>query len=196
MFRIPLSFLLFIGLGNLNASEPDVALKIVQETCQHCHGLHGESSNVIYPRLAAQNEQYVIRQLQNFRSGEREGTMNEIAVNLTDTEIDSLAGYFSSQPALSHTVRDKEFEAVGWYIYHRGNKYSKIPPCATCHGENGEGTERIPRLAGQHKRYVSDQLTEFTGRDPKRSDPIMHSIASKLTEMEIEAVANYVSGIE
>jgi cytochrome c553 len=187
---------LFFSLNNLNASDPEAALKIVEETCQHCHGLHGESSDVIYPRLAGQNEKYISRQLHNFRSGEREGTMNDIAVNLTDADIDSLADYFSSQPVLSHTVRDKEFAAVGWYIFHRGNKYSKIPPCASCHGENGEGTERIPRLAGQHKRYVSDQLSEFTERDQKRSDPIMHSIASKLTEMEIEAVANYVSGLK
>ena len=196
MIRTFFSFLLLLSLSNLNASEPEVALKIVEETCQHCHGLHGESSDVIYPRLAGQHKKYIIRQLRNFRSGEREGTMNDIAVDLTDTEIESLASYFSGQPVLSHTVRDKEFAAVGWYIFHRGNKYSKIPPCASCHGENGEGTERIPRLAGQHKRYVSDQLTEFSERDPKRSDPIMHSIASMLTEMEIEAVANYVSGLK
>lgn len=196
MLRSLFSFLLLFALSDLYASEDEVALEIVEETCQHCHGLHGESSDVIYPRLAGQNEKYIIRQLQHFRSGEREGTMSDIAVNLTDPEIDTLASYFSSQPVLSHTIRDKEFAAVGWFIYHRGNKYSKIPPCASCHGEKGEGTERIPRLAGQHKSYVSDQLTEFSERDPKRSDPIMHSIASRLTEMEIEAVANYVSGLE
>jgi cytochrome c553 len=196
MSRIFFSFLLFFTLSNLNASEPDVALKIVQDTCQHCHGLYGESSNVIYPRLAGQNKKYIIKQLHNFRSGEREGTMNDIAVGLKDPEIDSLASYFSSQPALSHAVRDKDFVAVGWYIYHRGNTYSDVPACATCHGEKGEGNEKIPRLAGQHKRYIFDQLSEFTERDTKRSDPIMYSVASKLTEMEMRAVANYVSGLK
>ncbi len=196
MFRTFLSFILFLILGNLNASETDIALKIVHETCQHCHGVHGESSDVIYPRLAGQNKNYVKRQLHNFRSGEREGMMNDIATELTDAEIESLASYFSSQPVLSHAVRDKEFAAVGWYIYHRGNKYSKIPPCATCHGEKGSGTDRIPRLAGQHRNYISDQLSEFTERDPKRSDPIMHSIAVNLTKMEIEALATYVSGLK
>jgi cytochrome c553 len=196
MFRTFFPFLLFFIVSNLNASEPDAALKIVQDTCQHCHGLYGESSNVIYPRLAGQNKKYIIKQLHDFRSGDREGTMNEIAVSLTDPEIDSLAIYFSSQPTLSHAIRDKEFVAVGWYIYQRGNEYSGIPPCATCHGEKGEGNEKIPRLAGQHKRYVSDQLNEFSERDQKRSNPIMYSIVSKLTEMEIEAVANYVSGLK
>jgi cytochrome c553 len=196
MFRAFFPILLLFSLSNLNATEPEAALKIVEETCQHCHGLHGESSDVIYPRLAGQHEEYIVRQLHDFRSGEREGTMNDIAVSLTDADINALAVYFSSQPVLSHTVRNKEFAAVGWYIFHRGNKYSGIPPCASCHGKNGEGTERIPRLAGQHKHYVSDQLTEFSERDPKRSDPIMHSIAIKLTEMEIEAVANYVSGLK
>ena len=89
MMRTFFSLLLLFALSNLSASEDEVALTMVEETCQHCHGLHGESSDVIYPRLAGQNEKYIIRQLNNFRSGEREGTMDEIAVNLTDPEIDA-----------------------------------------------------------------------------------------------------------
>lgn len=196
MFRTFFSFLLFFALSNLNASELEVALQIIQDKCQHCHGMNGEASNVIYPRLAGQNKNYIIKQLHDFRSGRRKGTMNDMAAELTDIEINSLASYFNSQPTLTHRVRDKEFAAVGWYIFHRGNKFSGIPACASCHGEKGEGSENLPRLAGQHKRYVADQLNEFDGRDRTNDNAIMHSIASKLTEMEIEAVANYVSGLE
>jgi len=196
MFRLFYAFLLFFTINSLNASEPEIALKIVQDKCQYCHGLNGEASNVIYPRLAGQHKNYIIKQLHDFRSGQRKGTMNDMAGNLTDTEIDALASYFSSQPTLSHRVRDQEFAAVGWYIFHRGNKYSGIPACASCHGEKGEGSEKLPRLAGQHKRYVSDQLHEFDGRTRSNDNAIMHSIASKLTELEIEAVANYVSGLK
>ena len=204
MSRYFLVFFLFIIFSPLHAAEPttavnsemDIALKIVQDKCQHCHGLEGEASNVVYPRLAGQHKNYIVKQLHDFRSGKRTGTMNDMANNLTDPEIIALADYFSSKPTLKHRVRDKEFAQVGWYIFHRGNEYSGVPACASCHGENGEGTDNLPRLAGQHKRYVSDQLTEFHNRKRSNDNAIMHSIATKLTEMEIEAVANYVSGLK
>ena len=196
MSRTLFSFLLFFVLSNLNASELEVALEIVRDKCQHCHGLNGEASNVMYPRLAGQNKKYIIKQLHNFRSGQREGTMNDMVADVTDAEIESLATYFSSQPTQTHRVFDKELAAVGWYIYHRGNEYSDIPACASCHGENGEGSDILPRLAGQHKRYISSQLNEFHERKRTNDNAIMYSIASKMTEMEIEAVANYVSGLK
>ncbi len=203
MFKIFMIFLL-LSLYSVHASEQEVATnsspsnematKIVHDVCQHCHGLEGEASNVIYPRLAGQHKNYIIKQLHNFRSGQRKGTMNEMAKDLKDDEIVALAIYFSRQPTLKHRVRDKQFAQVGWYIFHRGNPYSGIPACASCHGENGEGSDVLPRLAGQHKRYVTDQLQQFIS--DQRVDPIMHSVAKKLTELEIEAVASYVSGLK
>ena len=177
-------------------NQPEIALKIVQGKCQHCHGMEGEASNVLYPRLAGQKNNYIIKQLHDFRSGQRKGTMNDMAKDLTDPEIIALAGYFSGKPTLSHRVRNKEFAQVGSYIFHQGNEYSGVPACSSCHGENGEGSDILPRLAGQHKRYVADQLTEFHNRERNNDNAIMHSVASKLTEMEIHAVANYVSGLK
>ncbi|MCK5697860.1 MAG: cytochrome c4 [Gammaproteobacteria bacterium] len=174
--------------------DDKIAKKIVTDVCQHCHGIEGEASNVLYPRLAGQHKNYIIKQLHDFRSGQRKGTMNEMAKDLKDDEIVALATYFSGKPTRKHRVRNKEFAQVGWYIFHRGNEYSGIPACASCHGENGEGSDTLPRLAGQHKRYVTDQLQQFI--EDKRVDPIMHSVAKKLTKMEIEAVASYVSGLK
>ncbi len=176
--------------------QQETAAKIVQEVCQHCHGLEGEASNVLYPRLAGQHNNYIVKQLHDFRSGKRKGTMNDMAAALKDDEIIALAAYFSSKPPLAHRVRNKEFAQVGWYIFHRGNEYSGVPACASCHGENGEGSDALPRLAGQHKRYVADQLNLFHERERNNDNAIMHSVASKLTEMEIEAVSNYVSGLK
>jgi len=190
------SFVFLCALSNLHAAENEVALEIIKDKCQHCHGLNGESSNVMYPRLAGQNRNYMVKQLHNFRSGQREGTMNDMAADLTDNEIDSLAAYFNSQPTQTHRVHDSEFAAVGWYIYHRGNEYAEIPACASCHGENGEGTADLPRLAGQHKRYISSQLNDFHERKRTNDNAIMYSVASKMTELEIEAVAIYVSGLK
>jgi len=204
MFRLFLMFFLFTILSPVYASEPvpeptpesNIASKIVHNKCQHCHGLEGEASNVLYPRLAGQHKNYIIKQLHDFRSLKRKGTMNDMARDLTDPEIVALADYFSSKPTLAHRIRNKEFAQVGWYIFHRGNDYSGVPACASCHGENGEGSDQLPRLAGQHKRYVADQLSEFNNRERNNDNAIMHSIASKLTEMEIHAVANYVSGLK
>ncbi|MCW8930072.1 MAG: cytochrome c4 [Gammaproteobacteria bacterium] len=201
MFRV--LFILFIinpAFASEDKSETNnesqIALKIVQDKCQHCHGLEGEASNVLYPRLAGQHYKYIIKQLHDFRSGKRKGTMNDMAKDLTDPEIIALASYFSAKPTLNHRIRNKEFAQVGWYIFHRGNEYSGVPACSSCHGENGEGSDSLPRIAGQHKRYVADQLTEFNNRERTNDNAIMHSVASKLTEMEIHAVANYVSGLK
>lgn len=177
-------------------NEPQIALKIVQDKCQHCHGMEGEASNIVYPRLAGQHNNYMIKQLKDFRSGERKGTMNDMAKDLSDSQIVALAGYFSSKPTLNHRVRNKDLAQVGSYIFHHGNEFSGVPACASCHGDNGEGSDQLPRLAGQHKRYVADQLNEFHNRQRSNDNAIMHSVASKLTELEIAAVANYVSGLK
>jgi cytochrome c553 len=138
----------------------------------------------------------MVKQLTNFRSGERRGTMNALAADLTDDEITALAEYFNQKPALKHRIHDEEFAAVGKYIFHQGNKFSGVAACASCHGEGGVGTQTLPRLAGQHKRYVSAQLEDFNSRKRTNDNAIMHSIASKLTELERESVALYVSGLE
>lgn len=188
----------FFLLLSINAGAVDLtrAAEIVDDKCQHCHGMNGEASNVIYPRLAGQHKEYIEKQLKNFRSGAREGTMNEMAAGLTDEEIAALAQYFSEKQPSAHRVRDKQFSAVGQYIFHKGNKFSGVSACASCHGDDGSGTKKLPRLAGQHKRYVSSQLEEFNDRKRTNDNAIMHSVASKLTELEREAVALYVSGMK
>ena len=192
-------FLMFVSsLIAAEAMAVDLirAKVIVGEKCRLCHGLEGEASSVIYPRLAGQHKEYLVKQLRNFRSGERRGTMNEQAADLTDDEIVALAEYFSQKPTLTHQVWDEEFAAVGKYIFHQGNKYSGVAACASCHGETGMGTQTLPRLAGQHKHYVSTQLEDFESRKRTNDNAIMHSVASKLTELERESVALYVSGLE
>jgi len=187
-------FLIIISCGT-QAAEQETILKIIDDKCQHCHGYKGEASNVMYPRLAAQHKEYLIKQLQNFKAGTRIGTMNEMAADLSEENIVALADYFSNQPAQKHRVRDTQLSAVGKYIFHKGNKYSGVSACASCHGEDGSGTLKLPRLAGQHKRYITSQLEDFHLRKRTNDNSIMHSIASKLTELEREAVALYASGL-
>ncbi len=196
MFKM-LTTILLLGLLPVHAlqAETRTADAIIDEVCKHCHGSDGQASNVEYPRLAGQHKAYLIKQLQNFRSGKRIGTMNEMASGLDDNEIIALADFFSQQQPESHRVRNKALAAVGEYIFHEGNKYSGVTACKSCHGEDGGGTTVLPRLAGQHKRYVSTQLEDFGSRQRTNDNAIMHSVASKLTELEREAVALYVSGL-
>lgn len=169
--------------------------ELVGQKCSLCHGVQGEGNNT-YPRLAGQHEEYLIKQLQDFKSGRRKGTMNEMAADLSEAEMEGLARHFAAMPDTTRMVHDKAFAAVGEYLFHHGNEYSAVPACTSCHGPQGRGTQKLPRLAGQHRQYLSWQLQEFNQRIRTNDNAIMHTIASKLTEFEIEALALYISGME
>ncbi len=196
LISLQITALAFLLSNAGHADEQTQTLETVETVCQHCHGLEGEASNAIYPRLAGQHKEYIIKQLTDFREKRRLGTMNEMAENLSNEEIKALADYFSAKPSLVHKIRNKALASVGQYIFHKGNPYSDVPACASCHGESGAGTKALPRLAGQHKRYISSQLEEFNSRKRTNDNAIMHTVASRLTELEREAVALYASGLQ
>jgi cytochrome c553 len=170
---------------------------LVDSRCALCHGPEGESASAIYPRLAAQHPEYMAKQLTDFRDGRRKSdTMGEMAKDLTNEEISGLASFFGSQPAKSRRPGDIDLAAVGRYIYIRGNTFSGVPACASCHGPGAHGTAQLPRLAGQHPAYLEIQLKEFNKRARTNDNAVMHTIASKLTELEISAVSTYLGGLE
>lgn len=172
-------------------------MEIINTRCALCHGPEGESASAVYPRLAAQHPDYLDKQLKDFRDGRRNSeTMSEMAKDLKDDEIAGLAAYFSGKPAGARQPGDIDFAAVGKYIFHKGNRYSGVAACASCHGENGHGTAQLPRLAGQHPRYVETQLSEFNKRARTNDNAIMHSIAAKLSELETKAVSVYIGGLQ
>ena len=190
-------FAAFLATAALAEEAVDIA-PLMQDVCAHCHGETGDASSRMYPRLAAQNRDYLEKQLLNFRDGTRvSDIMNGMAAELSDAQIAALAEFYSTQPAEKHRVRSstRALEAVGFYIYHEGNEYTQIPPCADCHGEFAAGDTNLPRLAGQHRHYVVEQLMAFEDRTRTNDSAIMHSIAKNLTELEINAVALYVSGL-
>ncbi len=195
MVRKVMFSLALLAAVQVQAADQERATAIVNSLCKVCHGVDGESSSAIYPRLAGQSATYISRQLEDFKSGKRKGTMNDIAANLESDEMVALGKYFSSKPVKAHRASDPDFTAVGKYIYHNGNQWSGVAACSSCHGEEGAGTDELPRIAGQHRRYLVSQLKEFNERERTDDNAIMSSIATKLTPMEIEAVARYLSGI-
>lgn len=190
--------IVLLSVLGVKAAEAERFRAILDEKCALCHGRHGNASSAIYPRLAGQNRVYLEKQLRNFREGTRQSeTMTEMAKGLSDADIAALAGYYAEQIPRAHRIRStrKSLEAVGYYIFHEGNEYSDIPPCTACHGDYGEGDENLPRLAGQHRRYIVDQLDAFHERKRSNDNAVMHTVAKRLTELEINAVALYVSGL-
>ena len=165
--------------------------------CALCHGAEGDSSSPLYPRLAGQHHQYIAKQLGDFKSGRRKSdTMNGMAQDLTPEEMLALGVYFEQKPTKPREARDAELAAVGRYIFQRGNDFSGVAACAGCHGDKGHGTEQLPRLAGQVPRYTESQLKSFNTRERTNDNEVMHSVASKLTELEVKAVALYISTLD
>ena len=196
--RFALAAIAAAAAFSVGAAEPPATVKeIIDTRCAVCHGREGESANAIYPRLAAQHPDYMVKQLMDFRDGRRKGdAMPEMAKDLADDQIRELAAWFASRPPGSRKPRDPDLAGVGRYIFTQGNPYSGVAACTSCHGEQGHGTQALPRLAGQHPVYLETQLKEFGSRARNNDNAIMHTIASKLTELERHAVAAYIGGLQ
>lgn len=183
----------------LAADKVDLARaeEIVSGRCFLCHGLEGESASPVFPRLAGQHGEYIARQLADFKSGKRSSdTMKPQSEELTPAEMKALGAFFQAKVVGPRTGRDQELLAVGKFVFNRGNQFSGLPACSTCHGAKGLGTPQLPRLAGQHPRYTEDQLKQFNKRERTNDNAVMHTIASKLSELETHAVAEYIATLD
>lgn len=182
-----------------HAQAPDLARaeEIVQGKCFICHGMDGESSSPLFPRLAGQHPGYIARQLADYKSGKRvSSAMQPMVSDLSAADFRALGAWYASRPTQAHAVQDPELAQVGRFIYQRGNAYSGVAACAACHGPQAHGTEALPRLAGQHAQYTENQLKAFNKRQRTNDNAVMHLIASRLTELEMKAVAAYISGLQ
>ena len=170
---------------------------IVSGRCFICHGMEGESASPVFPRLDGQHSEYITKQLGDFKSGRRKSdTMKPQAEELTPAEMKALGVFFEKKTPAARSVRDPELLAVGRYIFNRGNQYSGLPACSSCHGEKGHGTPQLPRLAGQHPLYIADQLKQFNKRERTNDNAVMHTVASRLSELEMHAVAEYIATLD
>lgn len=191
-----LALLLMPAASHAN-KEMERAEEIVQGKCFICHGADGESSSPVFPRLAGQNANYVARQLADYKAGKRKSTtMQPMVEDLSADDFRALGRYFATRPTIGHAIEDGELAQMGRFIFVRGNPYSGVAACATCHGNDAHGSDTLPRLAGQHAQYTENQLKQFNKRERTNDNAVMHGIASKLTELELKAVASYISGLK
>jgi cytochrome c553 len=170
------------------------AKRIAGGSCFLCHGAEGESTSEVFPRLAGQNAEYVAKQLEAFKSGQRKSSaMADMVAKLTSDEMLALGRYYEKMDLPREEAKDPQLASMGRYIYHNGNKFSGVPSCVSCHGMDAKGSTNLPRLATQFSGYIHTQLKSFNKRDRTNDNVVMHVVAEKMTELEMAAVAEYVS---
>ncbi len=164
--------------------------------CAACHGADGNSGTPVNPKLAQQHPEYLVKQLQDFKSGKRNNAiMKGFATALSDEDMRNIAYWATSKKSKPGFAKDKELVMSGERIYRGGIADRQIAACAGCHSPNGSGIpSQYPRLSGQHADYTVAQLTGFRDGSRKNS-PQMTSVAAKLNDREIKAVADYIAGL-
>lgn len=177
--------------------NPDVTGKtIALQVCSNCHGVTGVSVSPTFPKLAGQQKEYLVDQLTDFKSHARADPNAQRFMwgftHLTDTQIDQLATYFSSQSAVLGEASDLALINQGKVIYHSGLPDKGVSACISCHGQHGEGTNQFPRLAGQHADYVMKQLEVFRQTDTRPRGTLMKAVCANMSDQDMRAVAAFV----
>ncbi len=199
MNRFMATVVAFVSVTSAHAAgNPATAQGIVNQVCAACHGVDGNSPLSANPSLAGQHPEYLLKQMTEFKSGVRSNpVMTGMVANLSADDMRNLAAYYSSQTPKQMGARDKDLVAQGRRLYRGGNPSNSVAACAGCHSPNGSGIPaQYPRLAGQHADYVAAQLKAFRAGD-RANDPnlMMRATAVKLTDKEIAALAEYISGL-
>ena len=181
------------------AGDP-VAGKEKSALCQGCHGEVGMSVAPNFPRLAGQYAGYIKKQIADFQKGLRtDDTMGPMASTVTEKQdLEDIAAYFASQKTMQG--ENPVTNNLGKNVYLKGNPVTGLYGCVNCHGENGKGKSPnnpvFPVVGGQHKDHLVKQLNAFRS-GTRTNDPagMMGDIAKKMTDVEIDAVADYLSGL-
>ncbi|MCG8427694.1 MAG: cytochrome c4 [Chromatiales bacterium] len=195
---VSVSIVLAFTVTGVQAAGDADAGKTKSATCLACHGPDGNSPNPIWPKLAGQHPSYIIKQVSDFKAGKREDPlMTPMAAPLNDQDIQDLAAYFSGQTQSAGTAAADKVE-LGEKLYRAGNMETGVAACMACHGPTGIGNPaaNFPRISGQHADYLVKTMKDF--RDGKRTNDLnkmMQGVVAKMTDKEIEAVAQYVQGL-
>jgi cytochrome c553 len=217
LLTVSISLALTIGIGTAFAQGKAGAGKEKAASCAGCHGEDGNSVMPAFPKLAGQHQNYLLKQLQAFKKGERNSPMMApLAMGLDDKTMEEIADYYSAQkispnpvPSLpaddddesAKTDEQKKAELdellkQGSDLYRNGNLSREVSACIACHGPYAEGNKpaAYPALHSQHADYLIKALTDFkTGARSNNRENMMHMIATKMTNEDIKAVAFYIS---
>ena len=203
-----LTLLAFVlAAGAVSASpkaDVEKGKQVATTICAACHAADGNSGIATYPKLAGQAAAYVYGQTMAIKDGTRThgaaGVMKPMVMNLSEQDIRDAAAYYAKQQGKPGEANPKENPELGAKIYRGGLSAKKLPACMSCHGPSGAGIpgggteiQAYPRLGGQHKAYVVEQMKAY--QSGQRKNAIMADIANRLSEEELNAVANFIQGL-
>lgn len=165
--------------------------------CVACHGAAGNSTITQNPKLAGQHAEYIVKQLADFKTPQRNNpVMSAIAKAVTEEDAKNIAAFLDKQAPSQGAAKNKDTVEFGKKIYRAGIAEKNVPACAGCHGPAGAGIPaQFARLAGQHQDYTVAQLTSFRNGARKNS-PQMTVIGKRMSDDEIQAVADYIAGLK
>jgi len=175
--------------------------QIASQVCAACHTADGNSTVAMYPKLAGQSAEYLVKQLTDLgrpagaKDGRENPVMGAFALTLSETDRRDVAAWFSKQALKPAVGRDKASAELGSRIYRSGIPEKAVPACAGCHGPTGAGLPVLyPRIGGQFADYLVAQLKAFRDGTRRNSVP-MEQIAFRLSDSEIAAVTDYAAGL-
>ncbi|MCG3171318.1 MAG: Cytochrome c4 [Pseudomonadales bacterium] len=185
--------------GNVLAAGDAEAGKGKTVACGACHGADGNSLVPSFPKLAGQHAGYLLKQMQDIKSGARPvPTMAGQLDAMSDQDLADIAAYFASQTPTRGATKEALVE-LGERVWRAGVREKGIAACAACHSPTGAGNgpAKYPALSGQHADYIAAALRAFRN-DERTNDGdtrIMRDVAARLSDKELEAVSSYASGL-
>ncbi len=199
MNKLLIALLVSVGItGVAHAAGDAAAGQSKTALCAGCHGMDGNSAVANFPKLAGQNERYLLKQMQEIKEGSRQVVeMTGMLTNLSDQDMADIAAYFAAKKTQTGAAAADLVEA-GEKIYRAGIMAKGVAACTACHSPTGAGNDAagFPQIGGQHAAYTEKQLkafrTEERSNDPSR---MMRDIAAKLSDKEIQAVSSYIQGL-
>ncbi len=187
---------LLISVSAFSGEDVEIA-RLATRVCANCHGPHGDSISSAFPRLAGQQAAYTETQLKAFKDHSRgdpyaQAYMWGMAAQLDEDTMKRLAAYYAAERPNPGRTGDAARMAKGKNIFKNGLPEASILACASCHGENAQGKDAIPRLAGQHPEYLVKQLAAFKSMQ-RANNPVMHAMTDKMSLAQMQAVAEYAA---
>lgn len=184
--------------------------KALAASCAGCHGTDGNSPAPSFPKIAGLGEKYLLKQLHDIQSGDR--AVVEMTGQLdgkSEDDLKNLAAYFNSQTMQLSGAKELKVKinsgievdalTLGAKVFRSGNHEVGTPSCTGCHSPRGLGNAPagFPRLSGQYAEYIAKQLRAFRAgeRTNDGDSKTMRSVAEHMSDAEIDAVANYISGL-
>ena len=186
------------GINGLAGDDVDAKVKsLVNDVCAGCHGVDGNSVVPNFPKIAGQHKKYLLSEMLDYQDSKRHSElMGPVMSSLSHEEMEGLAAYYSQQTPTPGEVTRPELLPLGKRVYLEGNTETGVPSCDGCHEEDGAGSAKFPRIAGQHQTYLLEEIARYESGERSNGKKVMKTVAHRLTKEEAEAVAEYIASLK